>query len=161
MKFLKDLIPYVIIFLTIVLLRTFLVTPVMVNGPSMNNTLEHNQIILLKKYDKTFTRNEIVVFKYNDSKLVKRVIGLPGETIKYEDGVLYINGEIVEDKYAGITDDFDLSYIGLDIIPEGYYFVLGDNRRNSSDSRIIGLVSKERIVGSTSFSLWPFKKIDK
>ena len=155
----KEVIPYIIILLVVILLRTFVITPVMVNGPSMNDTLRHNQIILLKKYDNTYSRNEVVVFRHNDTQLVKRVIGLPGETVEYKDGVLYINNIVVEDKFSKATADFDLSMIDMEIIPQGYYFVLGDNRSNSQDSRAIGLISKERIVGTSSFSLWPIGKI--
>jgi len=99
------------------------------------------------------------VFDFQNTKLVKRVIGLPGEHIKYEDGILYINGVEYEDTFSLNTIDFDLNDLGIDNIPEGYYFVLGDNRMKSSDSRIIGLISEKDINGTTTFSLWPFKKI--
>lgn len=159
MKWIKEIIPYVLIFIFVLLLRTFIVTPVIVSGSSMDNTLKDGEILLLKKYDKTYNRFDIIVFNYGNDKLVKRVIGLPGEHVKYEDGILYINDEIVEDQFASITRDYNLNYLGLDTIPEGYYFVLGDNRTKSSDSRMIGLVSEEVIEGTTSFSLWPFGKI--
>jgi len=160
MKIVKSLIPYVIILLMVILLRTFIITPVMVNGPSMNDTLVHNQIILLKKYARNFSRNEIVVFEYNGVRLVKRAIGLPGETVEYKDGVLYINGNVVEDRFSPTTADFDLSMINLDQIPSRTYFVLGDNRSNSSDSRTIGVISEDQIVGTTSFSLWPIRRVN-
>lgn len=159
MKIIKEIIPYAIIVIFVVLLRTFVVTPVIVSGDSMNNTLKDNDILLLKKYDKSYERKDIIVFDYKDSKLVKRIIGLPGETVRYEDGILYINDEIVADEFSTITSDFDLKYFDIDVIPSGYYFVLGDNRNHSSDSRILGLISEEDIEGTTSFSLWPFKKI--
>ena len=157
MKFIKEIIPYIIILVAVVLIRSFIVTPVIVSGSSMDKTLSDNDILLLKKYDKKYTRGEVIVFNYEGSKLVKRVIGLPGETVSYKDGKLYINNNETEDRFSVITHDFDLSDIGVDKIPEDYYFVLGDNRNKSSDSRIIGLIHKNDILGSTSFSLFPFK----
>lgn len=159
MKFLKESIPYVIIFIMVVIIRSFIVTPVVVSGESMNDTLKDGNILLLKKYDKKYNHGEIIVFNYNDSKLVKRVIGLPGEHVSYKDGKLYINGSEVEDAFSLITRDFDLKQLGIDKIPDGYYFVLGDNRNRSSDSRMIGLINEKDIEGSTSFSLLPFKSI--
>lgn len=160
MKILKGLLPYIIIFLTVVLIRTFILTPVIVSGTSMADTLKDGEILILKKYDKTYERFDIVVFNLGDSKLVKRIIGLPGETVEYKDGILYINGQKIDDPFAKNTKDFKLSQLDVDVIPEGYYFVMGDNRNNSTDSRIIGLISKDMIEGSTSFSLWPFGSIN-
>ncbi len=159
MKFLKQVIPYIIILIVVILIRSFIVTPVVVSGPSMDDTLHNGQVLLLKKYDHRFERNDIIVFNYGDSKLVKRVIGLPGEHIKYVDGILYVNNQEVNDAYAYKTSDFDLISLGYDIIPEGYYFVLGDNRTKSSDSRMIGLIKKDKISGSVTFRLWPFGRI--
>ncbi|MEG2322474.1 MAG: signal peptidase I [Bacilli bacterium] len=155
MKFIKELIPYAVILLVVVLIRTFIVTPVIVDGSSMEKTLFDGNILLLKKYDKHYDRFDVVVFDYNDTKLIKRIIGLPGETVKYVDGLLYINDKVIDDKFSNITANFSLSKLGLDVIPEGYYFVMGDNRNKSSDSRVIGLISKDVINGSTSFKLWP------
>jgi len=155
----KGAIPYVIIVIAVILLRTFIVTPVIVDGDSMNDTLKDGQILLLKKYDKNFERFDIVVFQHEDAKLVKRIIGLPGDHIKYEDGILYINGEIVEDNFASITRNFDLQYLGYDKVPDGYYFVMGDNRTRSVDSRRIGLIKEENIDGITNFRIWPFGKV--
>lgn len=160
MKIIKQIIPYVVILLVVVVIRTFIVTPVIVSGSSMDNTLNDGDILLLNKYDKTYERYDVIVFDYQNTKLVKRVIGLPGENVKYEDGVLYIDEVEYEDKFSLDTIDFDLNDLGIDTIPEGYYFVLGDNRMKSSDSRIIGLISEKDINGTTTFSLWPFKKID-
>lgn len=159
MKFLKECIPYIVIILIVVLIRTFIVTPVFVNGTSMVPTLQHNEVLLLKKYDHSYLRFDIVVLKYNGEKLVKRVVGLPGEHIKYENNVLYVDGKVVEESFLDDhTSDFDIVSLGVTKIPDDYYFVMGDNRNNSTDSRSIGLVSKKQIVGTTNFALFPFNK---
>lgn len=160
MKIIKELIPYVVILLVVVLIRSFIATPVVVSGSSMDRTLNDGDILLLTKFDKKYDRFDIVVFDYNDTKLVKRIIGLPGEHVKYEDGVLYINNKEVADEFGYITSNYDLKYLGYDVIPEGYYFVLGDNRTKSSDSRMIGLISEDVIDGVASFGIWPFGKIN-
>ena len=159
MKIIKELIPYVIIVLVVILLRTFIITPVRVNGDSMNQTLKDGEILLLEKYDKKFKRFDIVVLKYNDEKLVKRIIGMPGESVQYRNNILYINGEKVSEEFlTEETYDFDLNVLGYDEIPENYYFVVGDNRSNSLDSRLIGLISKEDIEGKAIFRIFPFNK---
>lgn len=162
MKYVKEYAPYVIAILVIILLRLYVVSPVQVDGTSMVPTLQNNQILLLKKYDHQYDRFKIVVLKYNNEKLVKRIIGLPKEHIQYVDNVLYINGKEVEEPFQhGETSDFDLKEIGYDTIPEGYYFVVGDNRGSSLDSRYIGLISKKQIEGSVNFSIFPFNTFGK
>lgn len=159
MKFIKELVPYVVIIVVVLLIRTFIITPVQVDGQSMYPTLLDNQILILKKYDHSYDRFDIVVFKYNNSKLVKRIIGLPGENVSYKNNTLYIdNKEIDNVKLVAYTYDFDLKELGYDKIPNGYYFVLGDNRTNSLDSRAIGLISEKDILGVTNFSVFPFKR---
>lgn len=155
MNFLKELLSYAIILIVVIVIRTFIITPVIVSGDSMYDTLKNGNILILKKYDRSYERGDVVVFNYRDSKLVKRVIGLPGEVVTYVDGVLYINGVMVEDEFASDTNDFKMEDIGFDFIPDGQYLVLGDNRMNSSDSRSIGLVSSENIIGVTSLKIWP------
>ena len=118
--------------------------------------------MILNKIDYTFNeinRYDIVVVKTEDSKIIKRVIGLPGETLKYENNTLYINGKETEEPYlTEETEDFNITELGYDKIPQDCYFVMGDNRNNSSDSRIIGCVKKENIEGSASLVIYPFKE---
>lgn len=155
-KILKELIPYIVIVIVVVVIRTFIITPILIDGSSMSPTLEDDQFLILKKYDKSYNRFDIVVFDYKGEKLIKRVIGVPGETVEYKDGTLYINSEEVDDEFASITNDFKSSELISGTIPKGYYLVIGDNRGNSIDSRIIGLINEDDISGKTNFSLWPF-----
>ncbi len=156
----KEIIIYVSIFLLIIIIRTFIVTPIRVNGDSMNPTLKDGEIMILNKIGYSINgveRFDIVVVDYNGDKLIKRVIGLPGETLKYENNVLYINGQEVEEPYLNeSTEDFNITSFGYSKIPRDCYFVLGDNRDDSKDSRIIGCVSEKQIKGKTSLVLLPF-----
>lgn len=159
----KELIPYIIIIITVVIIRTYIITPVIVVGDSMYPTLKEKQILLLNKINYKFNdikRYDIVVINVGKSEIIKRVIGLPGETIEYKNNILYIDGKEVETEYNFDTEDFTLKSIcNCEKIPEGKYLVLGDNRKVSADSRIIGLIDKKDIEGSTSISIWPMKKI--
>lgn len=156
-KYAKEYLPYIICIIAVVLIRTYLVTLVRVDGQSMIPTLKDGEVLVLKKYDKKIERFDIVVLKYNKDKLIKRVIGLPGEHVKYKNGKLYINGKKVDESFNyEETADFDLKELGYDVIPKGYYFVVGDNRDNSLDSRYIGLIKKSDIEGITDFSIFPF-----
>lgn len=155
----REIITYVLIIVFVILIRTFVITPVRVDGDSMNNNLKNGEILLLKKYDKSYKRFDVVVFKYGNDKLIKRIIGLPGENVVYKDNKLYINNQYVEESMIEKnTYDFDIRELGFNIIPSGYYFVMGDNRTNSKDSRIIGVVSEKDILGTTNLIIFPFNK---
>ena len=156
-KTIKELIPYIIILIVVVLIRSFIVTPVMVSGTSMSPTLKGKEVMILNKMDKKFTRFEIVVLKTDHDDIIKRVIALPGETISCENNKIYINGRKIEDKYgSGITSDFKKIKL-----KNNEYFVLGDNRENSMDSRYYGPFNKKNIKGSTNIIVFPFNKIGK
>lgn len=153
-NFIKGLMPYAIIVLVVVLVRTFIVTPGIVNGESMESTLYDGDFVLVNKMGLWFgiDRFDIVVVKYEDDTIIKRVIGLPGETVKYASNVLYIDGKEVETPIEfEVTDDFTLE------AGENEYIVLGDNRNVSKDSRVIGPVNRKNIKGKVKFVLFPFK----
>lgn len=157
MKIIKELIPYLVIILVVICIRTFLVTPIAVKGESMVPTLSGNEIMLLKKYDKNYERFDIVVVSKNveGDNLIKRVIGLPNETISYKGNKLYINDKIIEDLYAyGETENFQEITLGDD-----EYFLMGDNREVSLDSRSLGIIKKYEIEGTVGIVLYPFNKI--
>ena len=157
MKFIKELIPYVIIVLVVVLFRTYIATPVRVDGKSMNPTLINGEILILNKLDKNYKRLDIVVFNYNGERLIKRVLGLPGESIKVENNKLYINGILTDDYNTTVlTKDFEVSEI-----KDNCYFLVGDNRYDSYDSRYIGCIDEKDILGTVSFRIYPFTNFSK
>ena len=169
--FFKELVPYIIIIVVVIFVRSFIVTPVIVRGDSMDDTLEDGEVLLLSKisyYVHDIDRFDIVVIKDNDSDLIiKRVIGLPGDNVKYKDNKLYINDKVVSDDYGvGVTENFNLQDICMindddcvSKIPDDLYLVLGDNREVSADSRVKGLFSKDVILGKAVFRLWPVNKL--
>ena len=162
---LKDIISYVLIILIVVVIRVFIFDPVRVDGPSMNNTLVDGEIVILNKFEYRKTdikRYDIVVIRVDGKQIIKRVIGLPNETIEIKNNKIYANGKELENDFANTkTDDFDLSQIGLKKIPADSYFVLGDNREVSLDSRYseVGTIKKNQIVGKATLIVWPLNKI--
>ena len=155
---LKEIITYIIIIALVVIIRTYFVTLVRVSGTSMESTLKNGDILVLNKYiynKDDIKRFDIVVVKEKDEKLIKRVIGLPSETLEYKDNTLYINGKVVKEDYLKEETD-DYKYEGK--IPENCYFVMGDNRDVSLDSRYFGCFDKKQIKGKVIYQLLPLKK---
>ena len=151
----KEISPYVLIVVVIVVIRIFIATPVKVDGDSMYNTLNDNDIVLLSKLS-SIDRFDIIVLKENDNNatIIKRVIGMPGDKVKIRNNKIYINNKIIEDEDAyGETSDYDEITLGDD-----EYFVLGDNRLISKDSRYFGAIKKSDIKGKAVFRLFPFTK---
>lgn len=166
MKYLKEIYQYIIIVIVVLLIKKFIIAPVRVVGPSMKDTLLDGDIMLLDKISYKFNdikRFDIVVIKYDNELIIKRVIGIPGDTIEYRDNKLYINDKYYEEKYLATgtqTESFDLEGLtSKQKVPNNYYFVLGDNREESKDSRIIGLINKKSIEGKAKFTLYPFNRI--
>lgn len=154
-KILKELVPYIVILIVVVLIRIFIVTPIIVDGDSMSPTLTDGEMMLLNKLG-SIERNDIVVINNEEGYIIKRVIALPGESIECRDGVIYINDEKYDDNFASKTDDFVKQFLNDD-----EYFVMGDNRLVSMDSRVFGAVTKEEILGTTNFVIYPFNKFGK
>ena len=152
----KEIIPYVIVIILVLLFKKFLYTPIRVNGESMMKTLHDGDIMILNIIDYKVhgvKRFDIVVVDEGDELIIKRVIGLPGDTVEYKNNKLYINGKKVNDKYASReTEDFSV------LVPKNEYFVLGDNRTNSLDSRAFGTFSSKKIKGKTSMIVFPFSR---
>ena len=163
-KNIKELYPYVIIVVVVILVRTFIITPVIVSGSSMKPNFNDGELLLVRKIrynEKTIKRFDVVVIKKDKEEIIKRVIGLPGEHISYKNNKLYVNDKLVQENYTYLnTKDFNLEEIcTCSSIPEGKYLVLGDNRPISKDSRSIGLIDEKDIVGKSVFRLWPITKI--
>ena len=160
--FIKEISVYAIIILIIILLKMYVISPIRVNGTSMDPTLENGDIMILNKIGYRITkikRFDIVVIKYKDELLIKRVIGLPGEKIKYVNNTLYVNGKKLDEEFdKTYTYNFSLKEIGSTTVPDDSYFVLGDNREVSKDSRSIGFIDREDIVGKSSLTLFPFNR---
>ena len=141
-KFIKELIPYIVIVIVVVLIRTFIATPVIVSGDSMVPTLKNKQLLLLNKINYKISdikRFDVVVINIDNKEIIKRVIGLPGEDILYRSNKLYVDGHEIENDYNFDTDDFSLKTIcNCTKIPEDKYLVLGDNRAVSPDKASLG-----------------------
>ena len=155
MKIIKEIIPYLIIIVVVILIRTFIITQVRVDGASMDKTLENGQILLLYKLGNV-KRYDIVVLdeEIEDEIIIKRIIGMPNDTVEIKNGKIYVNDEEIEEEYAyGQTSDYDKITLGDD-----EYFILGDNRPISKDSRYFGPVKKDEIIGKVIFRLWPINK---
>jgi len=153
-------------------LRHFVFTPVVVKGDSMDPTLiDGERVIALKNTE--IKRFDIVTFPAPDDEgknYIKRVIGLPGDVVAYKNDELYINGKKYDEPYLDefkskltdnqpLTYDFDLTELfGSEKVPEGELFVLGDNRRISKDSRIIGTIKEKDIMADVKFVFWPLNR---
>jgi signal peptidase I len=164
-NFIKENLIYIIIIILVISIKSFVVTPVRVRGRSMLNTLKNNDIMILNKLsykNNDIKRFDIVVVKNNNELIIKRVIGLPGEKISYKNNELYVNGKKVNESFKKVKDDNLEDYtIDNEVVPKGYYFVLGDNRPESADSRIIGYIKKDKILGKCSYIIFPFNRIGK
>lgn len=144
-----------------VLIATLILPVLQIEGTSMDPNLVNGDIVLLTKTTK-FDRSELCGFYWNNKLLIKRVIGIPGDWIEIDtDGTVYLNGEKLNEPYAGqlAVGECDLEFPFQ--VPQEQYFVLGDMRESSIDSRntLIGCVAKDQILGKVFFRIWPFKTI--
>ena len=191
-QFIKEWGAFIIFFVVLGLLRLFVLQPVSVDGHSMDPTLADGERLIVLKTS-SIERFDILVAKEKEGnktkEIVKRVVGLPGDTITYKDDVLYVNGKKTDepylDKYKKAFEEDDLqdiySYNTLfqqlaessDAfttakdgsteftvkVPKDQYFLLGDDRIVSKDSREVGTFKKSAIVGEVKFRFWPLSKI--
>lgn len=194
MKFLKEWGAFILIFMVLILLRVFVVKPVVVEGHSMDPTLADKERLIIVTLS-SIKRQDIVVAKEYDTtnakekNIVKRVIGLPGDTISFNDDVLKVNGKVVKEPYLAdyqaqfkkdklqSTYKYDSFFQSLARqssafttdasgeanftvkVPAGQYYLMGDDRIVSQDSRKVGTFSKKDIVGEAKLRFWPLKRI--
>lgn len=170
------LLSVVVAYVLFILIRTFLFFPFEVVGDSMVPTLTSGDRLILNRLGNV-DRFDVVVFPAPDNpadgeEYVKRVIGLPGDEITYYKDELFINGELIEEHYleplketedeGQITNDFSLVDVPGStsaVVPPDAFFVMGDNRQVSKDSRMFGFVPAEEIEGTSSLRIWPLDKI--
>lgn len=167
--------------LLVIVIRYFLFSPFIVDGPSMQPNFHTGERLIVNKliYDiREPKRGEVLVFHVpdQDRDFIKRVIGVPGDKVKYEGDNLYINGVKVEEPYLkelieaakakgeifnneGPTANFPNDRVQSDTVPEDMVLAFGDNRRNSQDSRAIGYIPMKEIVGRADVVFWPLKDI--
>lgn len=157
--------------LAALVIRGFFLIPVPVEGNSMENTLRQNDMIVMEKMTPV-KRFDVVVFQLpSGTTYIKRVIGLPGDELRYENDQLYVNGEKVPEPFlsderratkdnGNYTSDFVLEeLLNEKTLGENAYFVMGDNRRVSKDSRSFGAITGDEILGKARLVYYPFKHL--
>ncbi|RRN72580.1 signal peptidase I [Peribacillus simplex] len=164
-----------IAFVIYILIRTFFFSSYDVEGDSMQPTLEDGNKLVVNKINyqiQDINRFDIIVFHANAQEdYVKRVIGIAGDSIRYKDDWLYVNGEKVDEPYLekykvgspgqDFTGDFTLKELtGMTTVPKGKLFVMGDNRLESADSRHFGYIPVENVVGKVDVRYWPIKEFN-
>ncbi len=149
------------------LIRTFLFEPVRVDGHSMDDTLANGEIMFVSKPEYLLgepQRGDIVICKFpgrGRTLFVKRLIGLPGDTVEVKGNVVYVNGEAITEDYLSPERNDDGRSMRAVALSEDQYFVMGDNRDNSHDSRAgdVGPLTRSQIIGHVRCVLFPFSKI--
>ncbi|MBQ8028284.1 MAG: signal peptidase I [Clostridia bacterium] len=161
-RVLKSTLYSLVVVAAVAVLIATLVFPVLqISGGSMEPTFNDEEIVVLIKTTK-FKRGELCCFSYQNKLLIKRIIGIPGDVVDIdENGYVYVNGERIEEPYL-----FDRALGTGNVefpchVTENHYFVLGDHRSTSVDSRhkVIGQVSTDQLVGKIFFRIWPFEAI--
>jgi signal peptidase I, bacterial type len=174
-SFFLDIIETVVVALSIFLIvYLFVMQPHQVNGMSMYPTFDHGEYLLTDKVSYKLgqpERGDVVVFEApaasqcpegTNCDFIKRIVALPGDTVEVRDSALYVNDQPLREEYLPadyVTEPGQFNMQGKVTIPSGNYFVVGDNRSHSSDSRAWGPVPLDRIVGKVFFRYWPPDKI--
>lgn len=165
-QYLLEITKVVVISLVIVLpVRTFLMTPYYVQQESMMPNFQPNNYLIVNRWSlrsNELDRGDVTVFKVPDEKdaLIKRVIGLPGETIEVKERSVFINGEEIDESSYLAEDIETWGNVNLSL-GEDEYFMMGDNRNHSLDSRHFGAINIEQMVGRASVRLLPVSQIER
>jgi signal peptidase I len=158
MKHIRDILITIIAAVAVFFILQLTVGGFKVYGQCMVPNVQHGDYVMLNKVSYSFDepqRGDVIVFfspKNAKTNLIKRIIGLPGENVEIRNGIVYINGNPLQEPY--ILEPPKYTY-PEEIIPEGHYFVLGDNRNNSADSHTGFTVPRENIIGKAWFNYWP------
>lgn len=162
-KWYREYLSYIIfgtIILTVLVTRMFFYTVVITWGESMMPTMEHLELALINKIDdpSTYERGDIIIFK-GERTYVKRIVGLSGDIVSIANNKVYINGEELEELYLDMDMHYVMSDLEETLVPENSFFVLGDNRGNSMDSRNgLGMPTYDSILGKViTHAHFPFK----
>lgn len=174
-SFFLDIVETVVVSLSIFLIvYLFVMQPHQVNGSSMYPNFEDGEYVMTDKLSYKLghpSRGDVIVFHAPDTAncpegtgcdFIKRVIGLPGETIEVRDDMVLVNGEVLEETYlpAGfVTRPGRFTAQGPVSVPQNNYFLMGDNRGHSSDSRAWGFIREDAIVGKAFFRYWPYNRL--
>lgn len=148
--------------LLVLLVTTFLLEPIRVEGQSMRNTLQNGDVMLATKIDYLIgspDRFDVVICNFpgeGRQRFVKRIVGVPGDVVSIDDGTLMLNGERMEEAYIDFPPNYRMPEV---TVGEGHYFVLGDNRASSMDSHIVGLLSRDQILGHVQYVMWPLPQM--
>lgn len=162
MKVIKNNKYFILLLVGIVLIRIFWIGGIRVSGESMMPTFQNNNRVFINKLS-DIKRFDVVVLDAPDAKskeYIKRVIGMPGDDISFEDNQLYINDQPVKEEFLENTDIQTGSFKLKQKVPKNSYFVMGDNREHSNDSRFFGYVSKDQIQGKVFLRYWPLNEIE-
>ncbi len=163
LRFLRDIVVAVLLAIFVIV---FVYRPVKVEGTSMMPTLNDEERIFINQFTYRFgtsdiSRGDTIVFWYpwdRSKSYIKRVIGIPGDTVEMDDGKVYINRRLLPEPY--LPEEYrDTSSMERKVVPPGEYFVLGDHRASSNDSRVWGTVPRSLIFGKAVFAYWPVDKM--
>lgn len=169
-EIISTILTFVVVFAAVWLLRLYVIEPFEVDGRSMDTTLQDGERLVMLKLAEIDRFDVVVLPPPNapEKLYVKRVIGMPGDTIEFQDEQLILNGQVLDEPYldemeaaydGNFTTDFTLEQrTGESTVPEGQVFVLGDNRQNSTDGRNFGFVNIEDIRGEADFIYWPLSE---
>lgn len=161
LRFLIDVLETLILSVVLFVGINAITARVRVDGTSMEPTLHNGELILVNKLAYKFSqpvRGDVIVFYFPrdpEQEYIKRLVGIPGDKVRVENGQLYVNDQLVDEPYIAAPPN----YPGEWVVPVGQFFVLGDNRNNSYDSHNWGSVPGEYVVGKAVFIYWPFERL--